>query len=81
MLDMKNDKRKPGRRPSPTSKRSTGQDRHAQPRKAFHAPGELFDAMGLYIEEAKPQPTDAAVLRLALEEFLEKRGYWPPKET
>lgn len=78
MLGMKD--KKPGRKPSPTSKRTQGVDRHANPRKAFHAPAALFAALERYIAEAKPQPTDAAVLRLALEEFLEKRGYWPPKE-
>lgn len=72
-------KKKPGRRPSPDSKRGKGEDRHAHPRKAFHAPAELFDAMAAYIERTKPQPTDAAVLRLALEKFLEGEGLWPPK--
>ena len=79
MLDMKSDK-KPGRRPDPNSKRSRGQDRHKDPRKAFHAPQPLFDALAEYIDETRPQPTEAAVLRMALEEFLEKRGRWPRKE-
>jgi hypothetical protein len=78
MLVM-SEKKKPGRRPSPDSKRAKGEDRHAQPRKAFHAPQELFDAMAVYIARTKPQPTDAAVLRLALERFLESEGLWPPK--
>lgn len=81
MLVMAHEKKKPGRKPSPDSKRSKGEDRHAQPRKAFHAPGELFAAMERYIAETRPSPTEAAVLRLALEEFLGKRGYWPPKES
>ncbi len=80
MLTMSKDK-KPGRKPNPDSKRGTGQDRHTQPRKAFHAPVELFTALEKFVEEAKPQPTEAAVLRLALEEFLEKRSYWPPKPS
>lgn len=80
MLVMANAKKKPGRKPSPDSKRSQGVDRHAHPRKAFHAPPELFAAMEKYISETRPSPTEAAVLRIALEEFLEKRGFWPPKE-
>ena len=74
------EKKKPGRKPSPDSKRSQGADRHTQPRKAFHAPAALFAALEAYIATTRPQPTEAAVLRVALEEFLEKRGLWPPKE-
>jgi hypothetical protein len=78
MLVM-SEKKKPGRKPSPDSKRSKGEDRHAQPRKAFHAPAELFSALEKYVAETRPAPTEAAALRIALEEFLEKRGFWPPK--
>lgn len=75
---MAPNKKKPGRRPDPNSKRATGADRHTQPRKAFHAPQELFDAMERYIADTRPQPTEAASLRTALEEFLTARGFWPP---
>lgn len=82
MLDMSKDKkRKPGRKPSPDSKRAKGEDRHAQPRKAFHGPPELFAALDAYVERTKPQPPEAAVMRLALEQFLEREGLWPPKES
>lgn len=73
-------KKKPGRRKSPDSKRSLGADRHAHPRKSFHAPQELFAALEAYILATKPQPTDAAVLRLSLERFLEQEGFWPQRE-
>jgi len=76
---MKNDKKKPGRRPDPEAKRNQPGDRHRQPRKAFHAPAELFAALERYIAETKPQPTEASALRLALEQFLERAGYWPPQ--
>ena len=79
MLVMSKQK-KPGRKPSADGKRTQGTDRHTQPRKAFHAPQDLFDAMAVYIARTKPQPTDAAVLRLALERLLEAEGLWPPKE-
>lgn len=80
MGGMATDKKKPGRRPDPNSKRATGADRHAQPRKAFHAPAELFAALERYIVGTKPQPTEAASLRAALEEFLARKGYWPPSK-
>jgi hypothetical protein len=78
MLTMSTSKKKPGRRPDPDSKRSKGEPRHRNPRKAFHASPELFDAMAAYIAATKPLPTDTQVLITALEEFLEKRGFWPP---
>ena len=62
---------KPGRPPSPTSKRALKQDRHVHPRRSFHAPQALWDALAAYIEQAKPRPSESAVLRLALERFLE----------
>lgn len=75
-------KKKPGRRPDPSSKRQQGEDRHKHPRKAFHAPQEMFAALERYIADRKPQPSEAAALRLALERFLVEEGYWPPpKET
>lgn len=72
-------KKKPGRPKKADSKRQTGIDRHADPRKAFHAPQELLDALERYRSETKPPPSEAGCLRTALEEFLAKRGYWPPK--
>ena len=77
---MATEKRKPGRKVDPDSKRSTGANRHADPRKAFHAPQELFAALARYLEATRPQPSEAECLRTALEEFLEKRGFWPVGE-
>ena len=70
-----------GPKPDPASKRSQGQDRHTTPRKAFHAEAELFAALEKYIREADPAPNESAALRTALREFLERRGYWPPKSA
>lgn len=72
-------KRKPGRPKQPDSKRQTGVDRHSDPRKAFHAPQELLDALERYRESTAPPPSEAGCFRVALEEFLAKRGFWPPK--
>lgn len=73
------EKKKPGRKPDPNSKRSLGLSRYANPRKAFHAPAELFAALERYIAGTRPQPTESECLRVALEEFLERRGQWPPR--
>ncbi len=81
MLTMSTDKKKPGRRPDPDSKRSKGESRHTKPRKAFHADPELFAAMQEYIDATRPMPTDTQVLITALEEFLKSKGHWPrPKK-
>ncbi|OWK34242.1 hypothetical protein [Fimbriiglobus ruber] len=77
---MPPNKKKPGPRVNPDSKRSKGEDRHKQPRKAFHADPKLFQALDKYVDETRPQPTESSVLRDALEEYLNKRGYWPPKD-
>lgn len=73
------ERKRPGPRVNPDSKRSAGVDRHRNPRKAFHAPEELFDALDHYIAETRPQPSESAVLRLALEQFLRSVGYWNPE--
>jgi len=78
---MAPERKKPGRPRNPDSKRSKGGDRHAQPRKSFHAPAELFAALERYIADTRPQPTEAAALRAALEEFLSRKGFWPPKSS
>lgn len=77
-------KRKPGPRKDPDSKRSKGGDRHTKPRKAFHAGPELFEALDRYIDNTRPMPTESAVLREALEDYLAIRGHWgnrPPAEV
>lgn len=66
---------KPGRKPDPNSKRQTGKERNLHPRKAFHAPAPLFDALDRYIRETTPQPSEAAVMREALAVYLRGKGY------
>lgn len=78
MTDMSTKKR--GRKPSPDSKRSTGQDRHTKPRKSFHADPALFDAVAACCQATRPSPTETALFVAAVEEFLASRGYWPPKK-
>lgn len=78
-MDAKQPK-KPGRRRNPDSKRSQGVERHTQPRKAFHAAQKLFDALEEFIASTRPQPSESECFRVALEEFLEKRGFWKTVE-
>lgn len=80
MTLMTTPKKKPGRPVDPNSKRSLGVNRHASPRKVFHLSQELLAAFDEYLSKTKPEPSEASALRLALEEFLEKRGFWPPKK-
>lgn len=69
--------KKRGRKPNPDSKRQTGVSRHKNPRKAFHAPAPLFEALEAFCTESKPSYDEAEVLRTALEEFLTRKNYWP----
>jgi hypothetical protein len=48
------------------------------PRKAFHADKSLFDAVTRYRKGSRPSPSETAVFITALEEFLERKGFWPP---
>jgi hypothetical protein len=59
------------------SKRSQGIDRHTTPRVVFHMPQDLFDAFQEYMSSLEPASTDSAVMRLALQRYLESKGYWP----
>lgn len=75
MLVMESPK-KPGRKKNPDSKRSLGLPRTTKPRKVFHADAALFEALEKFIGATRPQPSEAECLRVALEEFLQKRGFW-----
>jgi hypothetical protein len=68
---MPNKKRKPGA--------AKGTSRHVEPREAFHLPQALLDVLEQFVEDCRPRTSKSAVLRQALEEFLERVGVWPPK--
>ena len=53
------------------------EDRHKNPREAFHLSPELLQALTKYIESCRPSPNKSDVFRVALEDFLSKEGYWP----
>ncbi len=49
-------------------------------RRALNArlPDPLADALEAYLASLRPAPTATAVTLVALEEFLERKGFWPP---
>lgn len=51
---------------------------HRNPRESFHAPAELFEALDRYRNDQRIRPPKSVVMRVALENFLESVGYWPP---
>jgi hypothetical protein len=65
------------RKPKHTKRRKGG---NKLPREAFHMPKTLHDALLRFCDDARPETTKTAVIRLALEDFLKSRGYWPPPE-
>lgn len=67
--------KKRGRKRDPNSLRSRGDtSRHTSPRKAFHAPAELFAALQAYCE--RTGEPESAVIRAALADYLYRH---PPK--
>jgi hypothetical protein len=55
-------------------------DYHRDPRESFHLPPELQAALLEYLANTKPSPGKSETLRTSLEEFLERKGYWPPRK-
>ncbi len=51
-------------------------ERRGDPRKAFHLDDELAGAFAQFLEATRPRVSESGCLRVALEEFLAKRGYW-----
>lgn len=52
-----------------------------QGREAFQLPAALISALSAFVDQHKPETSKSAVMRLALEQFLERNGFWPPKPT
>jgi len=44
---------------------------------AFQLPLALIEALTAFVDQHKPETTKSAVMRLALEQFLERQGFWP----
>jgi hypothetical protein len=70
----------PKRRQTDRGARGRPSSRHVEPRESFHLPQPLLDALVRYVEQTRPETSKSAVIRLALEEFLQRAGFWPPRE-
>lgn len=68
--------RKAQSRSRPLSKRSLGVDRHLHPRKSFHAPRPIFEALEKFSKDNELHESD--VQRAALVDFLNRHGYYNP---
>ncbi len=78
MIKVMSKANKRGPKPKPDSKRAQGIDRHTKPRKSFHADPALFEAVAAYRLATRPTPSETEIFITAVEEFLERRGHWPP---
>lgn len=63
-------KRGRGRPKDPNSLRSLGVDRHANPRRCFHASEELFARLAAYCKRVKA--SESATIRDALADYLDR---------
>lgn len=77
-MATKTENKRVGRPVDPRSKRSLGLDRHHSPRKAFHAPPDLFKAMERYAKDKGL--CEAVVLRMGLAGLLNEAGYYGEKK-
>jgi len=78
LVGMSKPKPKRDRKPDPNSKRSKGVDRHTKPRLVFHLDTELLEALERHISKSRIDLKVSAVLRLAVRQYLESVGEWPP---
>lgn len=56
--------------------------RHVEPRESFHLPEAMQEALEQYVKdsESSEAPTDKSkVCRVALSQFLQRKGYYRPK--
>lgn len=58
-------------------KKTAKPDRHAQPGFQLRLPAELREALAEC--KRRDRRTYVEIVRIALEEFLGKKGLWPPK--
>ncbi len=56
------------------------QNRHAEPREAFHLPADLQAALEVAAVLSEPPAGKSAVIRFALEKYLTHRSFYPPSE-
>lgn len=73
-------KRGPGRPPKGAAPKPRTGDRHAMPRESFHLPDDLLAALLDYLNHTSPTPDKSEVHRTSLQEFLERKGFWPRRK-
>jgi hypothetical protein len=45
----------------------------------FYLPPEYGEALKTYLESMRPKPSITETFKIALEDFLQVRGFWPPR--
>jgi len=80
LVTMSDTPKKRGRKPDPESKRSTGADRHSDPRFTFHLEKDLLQALDDYCASFPHTVGRAQVVRDSLRDFLRDKGFFPPKK-
>jgi hypothetical protein len=49
-------------------------------RETFVMPPDLYDALERYLASLRPSPDKSTVYRVAIEDFLTDKGFWPTEE-
>jgi hypothetical protein len=70
-MSQKKDKKNPGR---PATGRTPSVTIFSR------VPPPLAEALEAYLDSLRPKPSTTAVVIAALEDFLQEKGFWPPKE-
>ncbi len=47
---------------------------------SFYMRDKLAAALEAYLDSLKPRPSAKGAIELALEEYLERKGFWPPPD-
>ncbi len=78
MPTMTEKRKKPGRPRDPESKRSSGADRHTEPRVVVQMEEELVDALENYRDSLPHKPGRSQIIRDLLRDALRSKGHFPP---
>ena len=68
-------KNKDSEMPATTSPKRTGRNVNAW------VDPDIWSALEAYFRSLELRPTTTQVIELALKEFLDKRGFWPPEDN
>ena len=73
-------KKKPSQEDKNNVSSATASKRSGVPVHAWVAE-EIGEAFEQYLDSLEPRPTATSAISLALKEFLQRRGFWPPKKS